>query len=274
MIRQWIISRDDHQSRIDDFAYRHGFNKTILKDIKMNGDILVDGVHQTVRYILKEGETISFVFPKENNLIEKEDIDLHIVYEDDYIMVIDKQKGMPCIPTRAHPSHTLANAISFYYQTIQLDSTVHLVSRLDKDTSGLLIVAKYRIIHDMMCKDIQSIKRRYKAHVMGYIEESGIIDLPIYKEAHVLKRRVDQLGKPSVTHFQRLAYKDGVSYVECMLETGRTHQIRVHMSHLGHPLIGDEIYGKQSGEFDLQSIMIAFVHPVTKQIKIIKKVNF
>ena len=274
MERQWIITSKNHQSRIDDFAYSQGINKTVLKDIKMNGDILVDGIHRTVRYLLNEGEVVTFIFPKENNQIPPENIPLCIVYEDDYLVVIDKQKGIPCIPTRAHPCHTLANALSHYYRQIHLDSTVHLVNRLDKDTAGLMIVAKYRIIHDMMCKNISHIYRKYRAHVEGVIDEQGIIDLPIHRFGYQMKREIHELGKPSRTHYYRITHDEKTSYVECILETGRTHQIRVHLSHIGHPLIGDEIYGHSNGYFDLTSIMVAFIHPVTKQIKVIKKEHY
>lgn len=267
--RQFIVD-ENHQLRIDDFAYKKDINKKALKAIKMNGDILVNGIHQTVRYVLKQGDLVEFIYPKEDNQIPKEDISLHIIYEDDYLMVIDKPKGMACIPTRSHPCHTLVNAISFYYQSIHLDSTVHLVNRLDKDTSGLMIVAKYREIHDLMCKNIEHIYRKYHAHVEGKVSH-GVIDLPIYKDGYKMQRIIDTRGKASVTHYRCLKYKGGKSLVECVLETGRTHQIRVHMAAIGHPLIGDTLYGGKDGEFDLESVMVAFVHPITKQIKVIQK---
>ena len=270
MKRQWVITQKDHQSRIDDFAYRHGINKKVLKVIKMQGDILVDNIHQTVRYLLQEGETLTFIYPPENNHMTPIEIPLSIAYEDDYLLVIDKPSGLPCIPTRAHPTHTLANALCFYYQQISLPSTVHLVNRLDKDTAGLLIVAKYREIHDMMMKDMRHIYRRYQAHVCGQIDQ-GIIDLPIYRKDHAMKRIIDEKGKPSRTHYRSLIQNEKTSLVEFVLETGRTHQIRVHMASIGHPLIGDNLYGNGKGLFDLESMMLAFVHPVTHQIITIRK---
>lgn len=270
--RQFIVGSQDHQLHIDDFVYKHSINKKVLKAMKMHGDILVNGFHQTVRYVLKQGDHVELIYPQEDNQIPKEDIPLQIVYEDEYLMVIDKPRGMACIPTRSHPCHTLANAISFYYQSIQLDSTVHLVNRLDKDTSGLMIVAKYREIHDLMCKNIGHIYRKYHAHVEGKVA-SGVIDLPIYKDGHKMQRIIDPRGKASVTHYRCLRYKNNISLVECILETGRTHQIRVHMAAIGHPLVGDTLYNGMDGTFDLESVMVAFVHPVHQQIKVIQKKN-
>lgn len=270
MKKQWIVSKENHQSRIDDFAYQHHISKKALKDIKMKGDILVDGIHQTVRYLLKEGEVITFIYPPEENNIIPENIPLRIIYEDDYLCVIYKPKDMACIPTRGHPSHTLANALSYYYQTIGLSSTIHLVNRLDRETAGLMIVAKYRDIHDRMCQNIQHIYRRYQSHVVGELDR-GVIDLPIYRQEREMRRVIDDKGKPSCTHYRCLYTNGNISFVEYILKTGRTHQIRVHMSSIGHPLVGDSLYGDGKGTFDLESMMVAFVHPVSGQIITIRK---
>lgn len=265
---QWTVTQENHQSRIDDFAYYHQISQKALKDIKLKGDILVDGKHQTVRYKLHKGEIVTFIFPNENNHIPPVNIPLKIIYEDQYLMIIDKESNIPCIPTKAHPDYTLAHAISFYYQTIGLSSTIHFVNRLDKETAGLMIVAKYRYIHDLM--NDTHIYRLYKAHVHGIVSH-GKIDLPIYKEHYRMKRIVDQRGKPSVTYYRCLKAYDDYSLVECRLDTGRTHQIRLHMSSIGHPLIGDSLYGNGDGIFDLTSFKICFTHPITHQIISITK---
>lgn len=272
MKRQWVVEAQHAQIRIDDFAYQHGMSRKTLKDIKLRGDILVNNVHRTVRYLLQPGEVVTFLYPDEINQMKAVNIPLQIIYEDDYLLVVHKPKGLPCIPTKAHPYYTLANALTYYYQQIHLPSTVHLVNRLDKDTSGLLIVAKYRDIHDCMMKDFQHIYRQYQAHVHGHVGQ-GTIRLPIYCEGQGMTRIIDERGKDSCTHYKCLDYKQDTSLVEFVLETGRTHQIRVHMKAIGHPLIGDELYGDGQGIFDLESVMVAFQHPVTKQIKVIKKGN-
>ena len=270
MILKYEVSYQDHQSRIDDFAYSRDISQKALKDIKMKGDILVNGVHQSVRYLLNEGDEVAFVFPLEENKIPPVDIPLKIVYEDDYLMVIDKQKDLACIPTRSHPDYTLAHAISHYYQTIQLSSTIHLVNRLDKETSGLMIVAKYRYIHDLFSKGLHHIHRMYRAHVVGCVSE-GTINKPIQRRDKEMRRFIDESGKPSITHYQCVDYKDNVSYVHFLLETGRTHQIRVHMSSINHPLIGDTLYGEDNGTFDLDSYKVIFIHPITQQLISIEK---
>ncbi len=271
MERYFIIEHIYDKYRIDDYLYNKGINQKALKNIKMNGDILVNNEHKTVRYLLNEGDVLTLIYPKEINNIEAKNIPLRIVYEDEYLMVIDKQKDIACIPTRSHIDNTIANALSYYYKINHIDSTVHLVNRLDKETSGLMIVAKYREIHDRMCKDITKIQRMYHAHVVGKVDE-GVIDLPIYKDGHQMKRIIDSRGKDSKTHYKCIHFKNGISLVQFILETGRTHQIRVHMSAIEHPLVGDSLYGDGNGEFDLTSMRVAFVHPVTNQIKVIRKV--
>lgn len=268
--KEWYVSFQSHQSRIDDFAYAHHISKKALKDIKMKGDILVNGHHQSVRYLLQEGERVTFIYPQENNHMIPWHFPLSIVYEDDDLLVVNKPAGLPCIPTRLHPHHTLAHALSYYYQQIGLSSTIHLVNRLDKDTKGLMIVAKYRDIHDIMCKELSHIYRVYRAHVNGYVDDFGTIDLPIYQVPQQMKRIIDHKGQQAITHYRRLSYQDGISYVECRLETGRTHQIRVHMAAIEHSLIGDTLYGSE-GVFDLESVKVCFLHPTTKRWIYIEK---
>ena len=134
-----------------------------------------------------------------------------------------------------------------------------------------MIVAKYRYIHDKIMKDLQHIDRRYRAHVKGIVKAGGTIRLPIYKEEFQMKRIIDKRGKESCTHYTVKAIKHDRTLLEMKLETGRTHQIRVHMAAINHPLIGDSLYGDGQGNFDLDSYMVGFVHPVTKQKIVITK---
>jgi 23S rRNA pseudouridine1911/1915/1917 synthase len=266
--KQWIVTQEDHQLRIDDFAYKHNITRKALKAIKLKGDILVDGCHCTVRYQVHKGERITFIFPEEQSQIQPVFIDFPIVYEDQDILVIDKPPNIPCIPTKAYPDYTLAHGIMYYYQSIGLSATVHLVNRLDRQTKGLMIVAKSGHIHHLMSR--KHIYRVYRAHVEGIVSE-GIIDLPIYKQDYQMKRIIDKKGKPSITYYQAMRYEKNCTYVACRLQTGRTHQIRVHMSAIGHPLIGDKLYGHEDGMFDLESYCLCFQHPVTQQIIYIEK---
>lgn len=270
MIKEYKVEKKQAGIRIDEFAYLNGISKKALKKIKMNGEIFVNGVHQTVRYIIQDKDKIQFFYPEEISKIEAEDIDFDIVYEDEYLMVIDKPKGIPCVPTRTYPSHTLVNAIMGYYKKKGISSTVHLVNRLDKDTSGLMLIAKYRDIHHSFSKDIKQVKRVYHTYVLGNIGE-GTVNLPIYKMDKQMRRIIDERGKKSITHYRALKYEEGISLVECHLETGRTHQIRVHLSAIGYPLIGDSLYGGVEGEFFLDSVEISFFHPIYQKYIHLKK---
>jgi 23S rRNA pseudouridine1911/1915/1917 synthase len=157
-----------------------------------------------------------------------------------------------------------------YYKQNHIKSTIHLVNRLDKDTSGYLLVAKYRDIHHYFSKDINKVKRVYHAYVEGIVDE-GTIDLPILKVEKQMRRIIDEKGKPSITHYRLIKSYDDYSLVECVLQTGRTHQIRVHMAAIGHPLIGDSLYGGKEGEFYLDSVEISFTHPISKEVITLKK---
>ena len=268
MKRQWYIL---DVIGVGEFLLSQGISQKAIKDIKMKGEILVNGKHQTVRYLLQPDDVLTIFYPPENNQLTPVDIPLKIVYEDDYLLVVDKTAGLPSIPTRKHPLDTLANALTYYYQQIHLSSTIHLVNRLDKDTSGLMIVAKYRYIHDRMMKDLGHIDRYYQAHVQGVIENNGTIRLPIYKEPYMMKRVIDSRGQAACTHYWVQNVRHDCTFVRFKLETGRTHQIRVHMASIGHPLVGDSLYGDGLGHFDLDSYRLGFIHPITKQIITITK---
>jgi len=228
---------------------------------------------------LVPGDLVTVAFPPEpmGKSLEPWDLTLNIVYEDEWLLVIDKPSGIPVIPTRRYPDGTLANALVHYYGQIGLDSTVHFVNRLDKDTAGLLVVAKYRHVHHLLTTDIKQVQRRYLAWVNGCPHPlKGTVNAPIARleEGSVL-RGVREDGQPSVTHYEVLKRDGWKSLVECRLETGRTHQIRVHMSYIGCPLVGDSLYGDTSnmgGGQHLTSCFLAFKHPLTgKHLEFIKK---
>lgn len=280
MQRDWIVEKDLAYQRIDHFAYAKGISRKAMKDIKMKGKIFVNDREQNVRYLLQEEDHLVFIFPQEEKGMQmiKEDIPLSILYEDDEFLVVDKPQGMPCIPNHTYTKHTLAQGLLGYYDRIGLDSTIHLVNRLDKETSGLLLVAKHRDMHHYFCQDIKLVERHYYALVKGHLSlKEGTIDAPITRDAMSIKRYIDASGKRAITHYRVIQEMEDVSLVECILETGRTHQIRVHMAHIGHPLKDDPLYDPEASlePMYLDSVYLSFIHPLTHQkIEIQKNVRF
>ncbi len=187
-----------------------------------------------------------------------EPIPLSIVYEDDYVIVLDKPPHMSTIPSREHPNGTIANALLFHYEKQQLQTTVHIVTRLDRDTSGLVLVAKHRHVHHLLSEQQKQgkVKRRYEAVCHGYVTPLvRTIDAPIGRKGDsIIERQVRPDGQRAVTHYEVLQQKNEMTHVSIRLETGRTHQIRVHFSHIGHPLVGDDLYGGSRARIDRQAL--------------------
>ena len=254
------------------------FSKRLLIKAKsLSGQILVNGAPQTVRYILQEGDVLTVILPKETIAprMQKENLPLDIVYEDDYLLVVNKPAGIATIPSTNHPSGTIANRLLYYYETKSLPYTVHIVTRLDRDTSGLVLIAKHQYSHSRLSvlQKENAIKRQYKAFVMGHLENAfGTIHQPIdRKPGSIIQRAVVANGKRAITHFHVEKKFRDYTFVQLQLETGRTHQIRVHMAYIGHPLLGDDLYDGISPYIQRQALhcnKITFVHPFTNQLKV------
>ena len=271
MILQFEIDAQHVDMRLDEFFYLHGISKKLVKDSRNHGEILVNGEKQYLCYKTVLGDNVAIVFPKETSTVIPVDIPLKVVYEDDYLMIIDKQPNLACIPVKKYLTESLGNAIMYYYKVNHIESAIHLVNRLDKETSGLMMIAKSRYVHDAFSHDIKQVKRVYHALVKGNPGQ-GTVNAPIdHAEGHGTKREVKEGGKEAITHYRTIKTTGEYSLVECKLETGRTHQIRVHMAYLGCPLVGDPLYGEGEG-FYLDSVEIAFRHPITQQCMTLKKV--
>ena len=243
-----------------------------------NGQILVNGEAKKAKYAVKEGDVISYEVP-EPEVVEyvAEDLPLEIVYQDEDVAVVNKPQGMVVHPSAGHTSGTLVNALMYHIKDLSgINGVLRLgiVHRIDKDTSGLLMIAKNDQAHLALADELKDKKslRKYWAIVHGNLpNDRGVIEAPIGRsEKDRKKQAVTAKGKPALTRFQVLERFGDYTLVELQLETGRTHQIRVHMAYIGHPVAGDEVYGprktlKGHGQF-LHARTLGFTHPRTGEV--------
>ena len=244
---------------------------TLLRQLKLveNG-ITSNGVHIRTIDKLYSGDEVAITLPDEKNEIEPINLPIKILYEDEHIIAFDKSAFMTVHPVHGHIDDTLANAAAYYAESKGEVWSFRAVNRLDRDTSGVLLTAKNAYAAALLPK---SVKKIYIAVCEGIIKEGGTVNAPIrLKEGHSIQREVGSGGVNAVTHYRPLKYGNGHTLTEFDLETGRTHQIRVHMSYLGYPLAGDDMYGGSLKYISRQALHcreVCFQHPVTKkQIRI------
>lgn len=216
--------------------------------------------------------TVDFNYEEDNSNIVPTKMNLNIVFEDNWLLVINKPAGIAIHPSILHYSDSLCNGIRFYFDSIGLNKKIRPVNRLDLNTSGLVVFAKCEYIQECLISEMKDnlFKKEYLAFCEGIFEnKSGTINLPISrKDNSIIERCILKDGQPSITHYEVLKEFDNNSLVKCVLETGRTHQIRVHMSAISHPLIGDSLYGSISDLIKRQALhcyKLQFVHPITKK---------
>ncbi|MDM5328287.1 RluA family pseudouridine synthase [Neobacillus sp. CF12] len=268
---QWEVNKLQAGQIIKEFLKKEEISRIALTDIKFGGGkILVNGMEVNVRYMLNEGEVLTVIFPPENPSegMAGEKIPLEILFEDQFLLVVNKPAGMSTIPSREHPTGSLANALVGYYEEIGIRATSHIVTRLDRDTSGIVLVAKHRHVHHLLSKQQQNgnVKRTYEAFAQGSLKlEKGSIEEPIGRKTDsIIEREVRSDGQYACTHYKVLKRYNEFTHVELQLMTGRTHQIRVHMSFIGHPLLGDDLYGGSRTLLRRQALhckKIHFLHP-------------
>lgn len=264
------------EERIDKYlAEELGISRSTVKKMIDEGFVLVNGKEVKASLILSEADEL-FVkdgFIKEASF-EAEDIPINIVYEDDDLLVINKKSGMVVHPGNGNTSGTLVNALMHYTKNLSNKEAFRpgIVHRIDKDTSGLMLVAKNDKAHDILAEGFKNktIKREYIALVCGVIgEDNGVIDAPIGRDAKDRKKMcvTSENSKKAVTHFKVLKRYEHYTLLRLILDTGRTHQIRVHMKYIGHPVYNDPVYGKAYNDFGqfLHSASIDFEQPTTHE---------
>ena len=219
--------------------------------------------------------TVDLNFEEDNNNIVPIKMDLKIIYEDEALLIIDKHAGIPVHPSILHYTNSLSNGVKYYFDSINLKKKIRPVNRLDRNTSGIVIFAKNQYIQECLIHQMQTkeFKKTYLAVVEGHLKKlNGTIDAPITrKENSIIERCVAENGEKSITHYKVLKqnFEKNYDIVECLLETGRTHQIRVHLSYIGHPLIGDTLYGNNSKYISRQALhayKVEFIHPITNKL--------
>lgn len=268
-----IIAEGDRvPTDMKSFLYSHGLSVTLVKKAKFGG-IILNGTTVTVRATVREGDRVEIYLNEERSEgIPPMDIPLRVLYEDDDILAVDKPTNMPTHPSKGNTLPTLANAVMGYYGG---DFVFRSVNRLDRDTSGVVIIAKNQISASNLSSSMKKglWRKKYHAIVDGCPEpKSARIDAPIERiEEGNIKRTVRPDGKRAVTDYRVIEEYDDCSLCEISLLTGRTHQIRVHMAYVGHPLRSDFLYGVESeADYFLRCVEISFPHPKTDEIIVIK----
>ena len=274
---EYTITKEFHNKTIEQFLKAKDFpHQAIVQLKKTEKGILLNDVWAYVNQKLTDGDILQLHLVEDEtpSSIEPLYVPLDIVYEDADLIVINKPADMPIHPSMNHHEGTLANGLMYYFKERKEIFTFRAVNRLDRDTSGLTLVAKHLLSGGILSREIstKSVRRSYQAICSGKIPEAGTIDAPIARAAEsTIERCVDYTtGEHAITHFHRLAYDEekDLSLVELHLETGRTHQIRVHLKHIGHPIIGDFLYNpdyRYCNRQALHSATLTFTHPITKK---------
>lgn len=271
----YIIPVEFEGQTILSFLKHKQYSSPIITHLKRTElGILLNDQWGRVRDILHTDDILKITLAEtttSDNIVPSP-LPLSIVYEDEDLMVVNKAPNTPIHPSQGNYDNTLANAVAYLYQKRNEPFVYRCMNRLDRDTSGLLILAKNMYSASLLSSMIKNreIHREYLAIATGFVPEQGIIDQPIGRvDGSTIEREVNPVtGDPARTHFKRIAYKNGYSLVSLKLETGRTHQIRVHMKFIGHPLPGDFLYNPDYSIIDrqaLHSYRLSFSHPITKE---------
>lgn len=281
MIPYQFVFEDEENMRVDKFLSEEmsDLSRSYIQKLIKEGNVFVNGKVVKANYKLSREEQITLWLPPLKEMeIKPEKMDLDILYEDEDIILVNKPKDMVVHPCAGRYEHTLVNGLLYHCkdQLSGINGVMRpgIVHRIDKDTTGVLVICKNDKAHRSLARQLKehSITRKYRAIATGNVKEDGVIDKPIGRSKKDRKKMaVDPSGKRAVTHYHILEYlKKQMTYIECQLETGRTHQIRVHMASIHHPLLGDTIYGSSSQPYSLQGQclhagVLGFIHPTKNE---------
>lgn len=270
----YIVTAEEEKEQltVEWFLRRHGYSRHILTGLKRTEDgIFLNGSRAYTSQLVHAGDLLKthLVETETSDGILPRQVPFSIVFEDDDILVVDKPADTPVHPSIGNYENTLANGIAWYYQQKGEPFVYRCINRLDRDTTGLIVLAKHALSGAVLSQAMRNreIHRTYQAFVLGKTMPDGTIDAPIARlDGSLIQRTVDfSNGELAVTHYRTLEQYDTFSRIELHLETGRTHQIRVHMAYIGHPLLGDTLYNPAPGDFPRQALhssSLSFVHPV------------
>ena len=275
MILKYLVKSNDNYTNVKEVlkAYFKISDRLLLR-LKNSKNIFLNGSPTYVSKEINPNDEITVIidFVEDSSNIIPTKINLDILYEDDYYLVINKPSNLPVHPSMLHYENSLSNGVKYYFDSIGLKKKIRPVNRLDKDTSGIVIFAKNEYIQECFVSQMKSedFQKEYIAICNGIFEEkSGTINLPIgRKEGSIIERCIRSDGDTSITHYEVLKDQNNISVIKCLLETGRTHQIRIHLSSIGHPILGDTLYGDKNSDISrqlLHAYKVRFIHPITKK---------
>lgn len=277
VLKQKVDEIQSGKSLLDFLKYDMCISASLIRKAKRieNGITVNDKLRFVTEKVFKDDlvEIIIETDDEKSENIPLCDIPLDIVYEDENMLIIDKQGGIPTHPSLNNYDVSIAGAVMNYYHKQGINFVFRPVNRLDKGTSGLMVIAKNPHFHELLKKQLHTgdFKREYLALVCGVLNKSGTVDAPIYRENNsIIKRTVDIRGVKAITHYKPVKICGDKTLVLLMLHTGRTHQIRVHLKHIGYPLYGDFLYGKEAEDLNrpaLHSYKITLKDPITEEVR-------